>query len=191
MAETGTPAVRAALPVTRDLRRLAAQLEPVALTARQLLESFQSTEGIQRAMDYIFYQVAAINGFDSFGHYLRAGLIVNQCANYAITPGFGCSANFARTASATAAGASDAPRDPVLQHTAQVLAEALGLKAPEPVEKQTRKVRKRRADPERKPPAAAAPEATPAPRPTPTPAPQQGSPSQTETLLDYLFGDDR
>ena len=191
MTETGTPAVRAALPVTRDLRRLAAQLKPVALTARQLLESFQSTEGIQRAMDYIFYQVAAINGFDSFGHYLRAGLIVNQCANYAITPGFGCSANFARTASATAAGASDAPRDPVLQQTAQVLAEALGLKAPEPVEKQTRKVRKRRADRERTPPAAAAPEATPAPRPTPTPAPQQGSPSQTETLLDYLFGDDR
>ena len=34
-------------------------------------------------MDYVFYQVAAINGFDSFGHYLRAGLIVNQCSNYA------------------------------------------------------------------------------------------------------------
>ncbi len=31
-------------------------------------------------MDYLFYQVAAINGFDSFGHYLRAGLIVNQCS---------------------------------------------------------------------------------------------------------------
>jgi len=196
-AEIGTPAMRAALPVTRDLRRLAAEAKPVGATARRLLESFQRSDGIQRAMDYIFYQVAAINGFDSFGHYLRAGLIVNQCANYAVTPGFGCSANFAQTASATAAGASDAPRDPVLQRTAQVLAEALGLKAPDPVEKETRKVRKRRADreraerPERRPPAAAAPEATPAPRPTPTPAPQQGGPSQTETLLDYLFGDDR
>ena len=49
-------------------------------------------------MDYIFYQVAAINGFDSFGHYLRAGLIVNQCSTYAITPRFGCSANFPRAA---------------------------------------------------------------------------------------------
>ena len=28
-------------------------------------------------MDYLFYQVAAINGFDSYGHYLRAGLILN------------------------------------------------------------------------------------------------------------------
>ena len=45
-------------------------------------------------MDYIFYQVAAINGFDSFGHYLRAGLIVNQCSTYAVQPTFGCSANF-------------------------------------------------------------------------------------------------
>jgi ABC-type transporter Mla subunit MlaD len=59
MTKTGTPAVKAALPVTRDLRSLAAQLKPVGLTARQLLESFQRTDGIQRAMDYIFYQVAA------------------------------------------------------------------------------------------------------------------------------------
>ena len=34
-------------------------------------------------MDYIFYQAAAINGFDAVGHYLRAGLLVNQCATYA------------------------------------------------------------------------------------------------------------
>ena len=36
-------------------------------------------------MDYIFYQVAAINGFDSVGHYLRAALIVNTCSQYALT----------------------------------------------------------------------------------------------------------
>jgi ABC-type transporter Mla subunit MlaD len=196
MTKTGTPAVKAALPVTRDLRNLAAQLKPVALTLRQVLESFQKTDGIQRAMDYIFYQVAAINGFDSFGHYLRAGLIVNQCSTYAITPGFGCTANFPRTASATAASASasNAPRDAVLARTAQTLAEALGLAEPKPVKsettkkKKTRKTRKQRARSEATPEAAPAPQATPAP--TVTPAPQQGSPSQTDTLLDYLFGDD-
>ena len=32
-------------------------------------------------MDFLFYQVAAINGFDSLGHYLRAGLIVNTCSH--------------------------------------------------------------------------------------------------------------
>ena len=45
-------------------------------------------------MDYIYYQVAAINGFDAVGHYLRAGLIVNQCATYAQAPVAGCSAKF-------------------------------------------------------------------------------------------------
>ena len=35
-------------------------------------------------MDYLFFQAAAVNGFDSFGHYLRAGLIVNQCSTYAV-----------------------------------------------------------------------------------------------------------
>jgi hypothetical protein len=59
-----------------------------------VLESFQDTHGIERLMDYIFYQVAAINGFDQFGHYLRAGLIVNLCTNYATQPAGGCSAKF-------------------------------------------------------------------------------------------------
>jgi phospholipid/cholesterol/gamma-HCH transport system substrate-binding protein len=104
-AKTGIPAVRAALPVTTDTRQLAAQLRPVSSTLRELLESFQRTGGINRVMDYLFFQVAAINGFDSFGHYLRAALIVNQCANYSVQPVFGCSSNFPRAASATAARA--------------------------------------------------------------------------------------
>ena len=36
-------------------------------------------------MDYIFFQVTAINGFDSLSHYLRAGLIASAaCSRYAI-----------------------------------------------------------------------------------------------------------
>ena len=81
-------------------------MKPVGANARRLLESFQRTDGIERAMDYIFYQVAAINGFDSFGHYLRAALIVNQCSTYATTPRFGCSANFSSGASSSSAGAA-------------------------------------------------------------------------------------
>ena len=62
-------------------------------------------------MDYLFFQAAAVNGFDSFGHYLRAGLIVNQCTNYAVEPTAGCSANFRKaSASAAVAGAVDAAR---------------------------------------------------------------------------------
>ena len=45
----------------------------VGATCKSLTVSLRDTGGIERAMDYIFYQVAAINGFDSVGHYLRAG----------------------------------------------------------------------------------------------------------------------
>jgi ABC-type transporter Mla subunit MlaD len=190
MTETGTPAVRAARPVVRDLRELAGAVRPVGANARRLLESFQRTDGIERAMDYIFFQVAAINGFDSFGHYLRAGLIVNQCANYAIQPTFGCSANFARTASSSSARAAStgAPRDEVLVRSAQALAKALGLRVPEAPERET-KAREPRQRMEADQEVVPAPTPTPAPTAAPAPAPQvQGE--QTETLLDYLFGGD-
>jgi hypothetical protein len=49
--------------------------------------------------------VSAINGFDQYGHYLRAALIVNLCTNYAVTPAPGCSANF-QDATSSAAGTS-------------------------------------------------------------------------------------
>jgi phospholipid/cholesterol/gamma-HCH transport system substrate-binding protein len=188
MTETGTPAVRAARPVIRDLRQLAAVARPVGADLRRVLESFQRSDGIERAMDYIFFQVAAINGFDSFGHYLRAGLIVNQCANYAIQPTFGCSSNFARTAGASSARAAStgAPRDEVLVRSAQALARALGMPVPDAPEEEKKERRPRErtaADEEVVPDATPAPAA--APEPT-TPDEQQ----QTETLLDYLFGGD-
>jgi phospholipid/cholesterol/gamma-HCH transport system substrate-binding protein len=188
MTETGTPAVRAALPVARDTRALAAAVKPVGANARKLLESFQSTGGINRFMDYVFFQVAAINGFDSFGHYLRAGLIVNQCANYAVQAAFGCSANFSRVANSSAAqAASAAPRDAVLQRTAVALAKALGLKLPEAPEPEKRTRDRDRTAADQK----VAPEPTATPTPAPTPAPQAPTEQErTETLLDYLFGGD-
>jgi ABC-type transporter Mla subunit MlaD len=174
-ADRGTPAVKAALPVTKDLRQLAAVLKPVSGNLRKLLVSIQNTGGIERAMDYIFYQVAGINGFDSFGHYLRAALIVNQCANYAVTPVFGCSANFTGASATSAVAAASASGDASLERTARVL-------SGEPVTK--RKARRvPAATPAPAPQATVAPQATPAP----TSAPDQ---TKTDTLLDYLFGGD-
>ena len=72
-----------------DLRALANAVRPVGATAATVLESFQKTQGIERLMDYIFYQTAAINGFDALGHYLRAELLVNQCATYSVEAGRG------------------------------------------------------------------------------------------------------
>jgi phospholipid/cholesterol/gamma-HCH transport system substrate-binding protein len=199
-AETGTPAVRAARPVVADLRSLASAIRPVGANARRVLESFQRTDGIERLMDYIFYQVAAINGFDSFGHYLRAALLVNQCSTYATTPRFGCSANFSQSAGASAAGATfTASEDPVLRRTQIALAKALGLKAPKLPEDEERtrdRERTRDGDRERRRSAAdqrVTPEATPEATATPAPAPAPQAPTEeerTQTLLDYLFGGD-
>jgi phospholipid/cholesterol/gamma-HCH transport system substrate-binding protein len=175
-AKIGTPAITAARPVIRDLRDLGKAAKPVALTARQLLESFQKTQGIERAMDYIFYQVAAINGFDAFGHYLRAGLIVNTCSTYSIRPIAGCSANFL-PASASAAAATAQPRDEVLMRTAAALREALaGSKQP------TATTDRARRAPQTLPSA-------PAPSQPLVPAPRrEPSTGDGDPLLDYLFG---
>ncbi len=132
-AKTGIPAVTDARPVIADLRSLANAVRPVGATAADLLESFQNTQGIERLMDYIFYQTTAINGFDALGHYLRAELIVNQCINYAVRPVTGCSSNFPRSGAAASSAsapvasvASATGDDPVLKATAEALAKALG-----------------------------------------------------------------
>ncbi len=207
-AQVGIPAVRAALPITRDLRVFAKEVRPLGATAAAVLGSFQSQRGWERFMDYIFYQVAAINGFDSFGHYLRAGLIVNQCSTYAATPTPGCSANFSSASASASAAGADGPSDPVLKATAEAIARALRKPAmrtkadsrptpdsvprlratpsPSPTPGRTATPAPSAPSPTVTPvPTAAAP--TPAPAPSATPAPPG---SGQEPLLDYLFGKD-
>jgi phospholipid/cholesterol/gamma-HCH transport system substrate-binding protein len=180
-ADVGTPAVIAARPVISDLRRAAVVLRPVAATARQLLTSIQRNHGIERAMDYIMYQVTAINGMDGIGHYLRAMLIVNQCASYATKPVGGCAANF-RPGAAQPASASRA--DASLLKTTRALRDAVSnamdtartpapASTPAPAASGT--------------PAPTAASATPAP---PGPNQASGGTTQQDTLLDYLFGSD-
>ena len=185
-----------------------------------MLVSFERNDGIERLMDYLFFQAAAVNGFDSFGHYLRAGLIVNQCSTYATEPTTGCSANFRQASASTAtAAAASMPRDPVLAWTARVL-QGLSPKDPPKRAKGKRQAheapgraaaraataarpagRRRRAgtapggaETPAAPPAGAAPSptATPAPAaPAPTATPAPGGDDDAvEPLLDYLFGGD-
>jgi hypothetical protein len=150
-SKTGTPAVIDARPVIADLRALAKAVRPVGVTLRDVLESFRDTGGIERLMDYIFYQVAAINGFDSVGHYLRAGLLVNQCVTYAVTPVAGCSARFPTGASASSgqretSAIEAAGDDPVLRATAIALAKALGQEVEKAREQQAKAKGKSKGD---------------------------------------------
>jgi ABC-type transporter Mla subunit MlaD len=188
-AKVGIPAVTAARPVVGDLRSAAAQLDPVAKTAAAVLRSFQRQDGIRQAMAYILNQVLAVNGMDGVGHYLRAGLIVNQCATYAVRPAGGCSANFAG-ASASSASAASAGGDRKLLRTAAALRRALSREAA----KAKRRPAAGRAAPVATATPAPAASATPAPAaaapaPAATPSPA-GTPSQQDTLLNYLFGND-
>ena len=96
-ADVGGPVLQRARPLVQDLRRFASDTRPVAKNLAALTRSLDRTGGIERIMDYLFFQMTAVNGFDSLGHYLRAGLIVNLCSTYANEPLPGCSANFTET----------------------------------------------------------------------------------------------
>ena len=152
-ARRGTPAVRDARPIVARLRTLSGELRPVGSTLAAILESFQRNEGIERLADYLFFQVAAINGFDSLGHYLRANLIVNSCSSYTTIQVSGCEARF--ETDEPAATASAANSDPVLARTARVLrregigrAERRGAQA-QPADRRDRPARGARREDER------------------------------------------
>ena len=93
-ADVGRDALVRTKPIIEDLRAFTKPGKPLAKDLSALLTSLRDTGGIERLMDYLFYQVAAINGFDTYGHYLRAGLILNTCTNYASDTVAGCSSKF-------------------------------------------------------------------------------------------------
>jgi virulence factor Mce-like protein len=125
-ADVGTPALVASRPIANDLRQFATFADPVSKNLDLLTKSLNATGGINHLMDYLFFTMQAINGFDSIGHYLRAGLILNTCTTYTVRPIPACSSNFAPSASSSAVSdASAHPGDPVLQRTADAIRRAL------------------------------------------------------------------
>ena len=72
--ERGLPALNEARPLFRDLTRLGRQAEPVSEDLDDLTASLDRTGGVERINDFLYYLALNINGFDSVGHYLRAGL---------------------------------------------------------------------------------------------------------------------
>jgi ABC-type transporter Mla subunit MlaD len=99
----GRPALIRARPLVQDLRRFGREANPLSVNLDDLTKSLDKTGGIERIMDYLFFQTTAVNGFDSVGHYLRAGLIVNLCSTYATSETAGCPANFTTTGTTSSA----------------------------------------------------------------------------------------
>jgi hypothetical protein len=116
----GRPALVKSLPLVTLLAKFASDANPVGRLLDEVTHSLDKTGGIEQAMNYIFFQTTAINGFDGVSHYLRAGLITNLCSSYATQPVPGCNANFRATKSVTAAGAA-AKTDPSLARLEKAL----------------------------------------------------------------------
>ena len=106
-ADVGLPALNATRPVANDLRQFATAADPVSKNLDDLTKSLNATGGINHFMDFLFFQMTAINGFDGISHYLRAGLIVNLCSTYAIrVTDPSCLANFTSGSSSSSATAA-------------------------------------------------------------------------------------
>jgi ABC-type transporter Mla subunit MlaD len=109
-SQKSQPALVATIPLAKRLNKLGHQLSPSASLLDKLTASLNNTGGIEQLMALLFSGVAASNGFNSAGHYVRAEPLINGgCVNYAIHPDPTCSANFTgpgTTASADAAAAS-------------------------------------------------------------------------------------
>jgi virulence factor Mce-like protein len=129
-ADVGRPALVKSLPLVRKLATFAKNAGPVGKYLVSVTTSIDKTGGIERVMDYLFFQMTAVNGFDGISHYLRAGLLTNLCSSYAQDPISGCNANFTATKSIHSAGvAANGKPDQILQKTRDTLAANL---APQP-----------------------------------------------------------
>jgi phospholipid/cholesterol/gamma-HCH transport system substrate-binding protein len=99
----GRPALLRADPLIKRLVRIGRVARPLSTDLDRVTRSLDRTGAINRIMDYLFFQMTAVNGYDSIGHYLRAALVANTCSVYAsVSPVSGCSANFTESEASSA-----------------------------------------------------------------------------------------
>lgn len=101
------PDLVAADPIVQDLTGLALNSRPATIGLRDLTRSLDRTGGYQQLMKFLFYSVGATNGYDNYGHFLRALLIVTNCNDYELRPIGGCEANFSTQFTSAASSASN------------------------------------------------------------------------------------
>ena len=116
-ARTGRTAIVQSENVLRSLASASENARTVASDLDALTQSLDATGGLRAALNWIFFQTTALNGFDDVSHYLRAGLLTNLCSSYATEPTPTCSARFTGGAEPAApeegqAGERTAPATP-------------------------------------------------------------------------------
>jgi ABC-type transporter Mla subunit MlaD len=94
-------------PILRDVRDLARSAAPGARSLAKLLASLRKTGGFRQLMSFLFNTVGSVNGFDQYGHFLRALLQVTPCTQLVDATIIGCSANWETTTPSSAPTAAD------------------------------------------------------------------------------------
>jgi phospholipid/cholesterol/gamma-HCH transport system substrate-binding protein len=97
-AQASGPDLAASDPVIRDLRTLGEATTPGAKSLKSLLATFRKTKGIDYLMQTLLNQSNVFNGFDNYGHYLRAQLQITNCVEYVLKFVTGCDANWSDVA---------------------------------------------------------------------------------------------
>ena len=111
--EASADDLAASSPVIRQLRKVGVKAIPGARNLNQLLMTLRKTGGIDYLMNFILNSSNTFNGFDEFGHYLRAQLQITNCVDYSDIVVTGCQANWSQLvpSAATAASIYDVPDD--------------------------------------------------------------------------------
>ena len=93
-------------PILRKVRDLSRKAAPGAQSLATLLRSLRKTGGFEKLMSFFYFSVGSVNGFDQYGHFLRAFLQVTACTTLLYAPLISCTANFGSGESATAKAAA-------------------------------------------------------------------------------------
>jgi phospholipid/cholesterol/gamma-HCH transport system substrate-binding protein len=101
-AQTAGPKLVAADPVVVQTAALGNAQKPVAENLSSLLDTFSRTNGFKYLTDFIYNTVGSTNGYDQFGHFLRANLQVTACLDYQVIVQSGCESYFQPASPTTA-----------------------------------------------------------------------------------------
>jgi phospholipid/cholesterol/gamma-HCH transport system substrate-binding protein len=101
-------------PILRDARDLVRKAAPGAKGLARLLANLRKTGFFEQFTTFLFNTTGGINGYDQYGHFLRALLQVTPCTTLASVNLDACDAHFntaGSTAKARTAAAKDHARD--------------------------------------------------------------------------------
>ncbi len=97
-------------PLAQRLLTLGREADPSATSLKALLQSLNSTGGIEQLMNLLYEGTAAGNGFNKLGHYVRVEPLTGSCTNYTTTRLGTCSSAFTSGHGGASADVSTAVR---------------------------------------------------------------------------------